>query len=40
MLFKSKQYLQNYNSYPSLSLDGNEGNGVLINPVTGKPWGQ
>ena len=40
MLFKSKQYLQNYNSYPSLSLEGNEGNGVLINPVTGKPWGE
>ena len=40
MLFKSEQYLQNYNSFPSLSLDGNEGNGVLINPVTGKPWGQ
>ena len=40
MLFKSKQYLQNYNSYPSLSLDDDEGNGVLINPVTGKPWGQ
>ena len=40
MLFKSKQYLQNYNSYPSLSLDNDEGNGVLINPVTGKPWGE
>ena len=40
MLFKSKQYGQNYNSYPSLSLEGNEGNGVLINPVTGKPWGE
>ena len=40
MLFKSKQYLQNYNSYPSLSLDDDEGNGVLINPVTGKPWGE
>lgn len=40
MLFKSEQYLQNYNSFPSLSLEGNGGNGVLINPVTGRPWGQ
>jgi len=39
-LFKSKQYIQNYNSFPALSLDNDEGNGVLINPITGKPWGE
>lgn len=39
-LFKSTQYLENYNSYPTLSLDSDEGNGVLINPITGRPWGE